>query len=251
MYFSGNDRHTPEGDWRTGLAIASSPLGPFYVQRSLKGNYLNGGTTVWHRRLWHVVEDNPGIRGELASSSDGIDWRHESFLPSFRHDGVIYHGADFFLEPSRSRLGVYMLLYSQSGGLGRSLGFASYAAGRWSDFHIVLGIGAVATIPWASADLGEPAAFYWAGKHYLLFVGLAKSGLKRSIGLARELPSGWSVCSDSPALVNGAPWGPSSSIDPSPLPIGHRLYVYYGATKADGLVADLGGAIGVRTFAER
>jgi hypothetical protein len=251
MYFSGNDRHTPQGDWRTGLAIASSPTGPFRVQRSVKGDYLNGGTTVWRGRLWHAVEVNPNIRGELASSRDGINWHHESFVPGFAHNGVTYHGADLFLEPDGSRLGVYMLIYPPSGGLGRSLAFASYADGRWSDFHIVLNISAVATLPWASADLGEPAAFHWAGGHYLLFVALRKGNLARSIGLARESASGWSVCGNSPIVANGVPWGPASSIDPSPLVEGNRLYLYYGATRVNGLVADLGGAIGLRVFAER
>lgn len=251
MYFSGNDRDNAQGNWRTGLAVASSPLGPFRVQRSLEGNYLNGGTTVWHGRLWHVVEDNPDDRGELASSSDGIHWRHESFLPGLKVAGVTYRGADFSLEPDGSRLGVYMLAVPPTGGIGRSLGLAFYAAGRWADFRIILSIKAVAGLPWASADLGEPAAYYVAGKHYLLFVGLDQANLVRSIGLARESATGWSVCDVGPALPNGAPWGPASSIDPSPVVEGNRLYIYYGATKQNGLVANLGGAIGVRSFVER
>jgi len=248
MFFSGNNQHTEEGNWRTGLAVASSPTGPFRVDSSLEGKYLNGGTTVWHGRLWHVVEDNPDYRGELASSLDGITWRHESFLPGLKYGGITYHGADFFLESEGSRLGVYMLLVPPTGGLGRSLGFASYSGGHWSDFHIILSIRAVARLAWASADLGEPAAFYWSGSHYLLFVGLNRTNRNRSIGLARESSTGWSVCDDRPALPNGVPWGPASSIDPSPLVVGNRLYVYYGATRINGLAADLGGAIGVRVF---
>jgi hypothetical protein len=256
MYFSGNNRHTSEGKWRTGLAIATSPTGPFRVQRDLEGNYLNGGTTVWQGRLWHVVEDNPiegiDIRSELASSSDGIHWRHESFLPSFTYAGVTYHGADFFLEPKGSRLSVYMLAVPSGGGVGRSLGFASYANGHWSDFHIVLSIHGAAALPWASADLGEPATFYVGSHHYLLFVGLAqKDRLTRSIGLARDSRTGWTACSDTPATPNGARWGPASSIDPSPLIVGNRLYLYYGATRTSGLAANLGGSVGVRVFAER
>jgi hypothetical protein len=254
MYFSGNDRHTAEGQWREGLAIAASPTGPFRVQKNLEGNYLNGGATVWHGRLWHVVEDNPvdttDIRSELASSNDGIHWRHESFLPGFSTAGVTYHGADFFLEPEGSHLGVYMLAVPPGGGISRSLGFASYAAGHWSQFHIILPISTVATMSWASADLGEPATFSFAGSHYLLFVGLAQDDLTRSIGLARETTAGWSVCDEMPALPNGARWGPASSIDPSPLINGNRLYLYYGATTTNGLAANLGGSIGVRVFSE-
>ncbi len=256
MYFSGNDRHTAQGEWRTGLAIATSPTGPFRVQGDLEGNYLNGGTTVWHGRLWHVVEDNPvegsKVRSELASSSDGIHWRHESFLPGFTFAGITYRGADFFLEPESSRLGVYMLAVPPGGGIGRSLGFASYADGHWSSSHIILSIHAVAPLPWTSADLGEPATFHVGDQHYLLFVGLAQKDKEtRSIGLARESATGWDVCSDAPATPNGARWGPASSIDPSPLIVGDHLYLYYGATRVNGLAANLGGSVGERVFAER
>ncbi len=254
MYFSGNDRHTAEGEWREGLAVAKSPAGPFRVQYGLKGDYLNGGTTAWQERLWHVVEDNPiegtDIRSELASSNDGVHWHRRAFLPSFTTQGVTYRGADFFLEPEGSRLGIYMLAVPPAGGIGRSIGFASYASGHWSPFHIILSIHTVAALPWASGDLGEPATFSVAGKYYLLFVGLAHNKLTRSIGLAHRTSTGWAVCNDAPATSNGARWGPASSIDPSPLVVGNRLYLYYGATQTAGLSANLGGSIGVRIFTE-
>jgi hypothetical protein len=254
MYFSGNDRHTAKGEWRTGLAIATSPTGPFRVQGDLEGNYLNGGTTVWQGHLWHVVEDNPvegtDVHSELSVSNNGIHWRHQSSLPGFTAKGITYRGADFFLEPEGSRLGVYMLAVPPAGGIGRSLAFASFSDGHWSGFHIVLNIKSAASLPWASADLGEPATFYAADKHYLLFVGLAQHTLTRSIGLARESTNGWVVCSNAPATPNGARWGPASSIDPSPLVVGNRLYLYYGATRTAGLAANLGGSIGVRIFFE-
>jgi hypothetical protein len=252
MYFSGNDLHAQGGNWRTGLATATSPTGPFRIQAAVKGQYLNGGTTVWRGRLWHVVEDNPvtgpDIRSELASSSDGVHWRRESFLPGFVHGGVTYHGADFFLEPKGSHLDVYMLAVPSGGGLGRSLGLASYTAGGWSSLHIILSIRSVAALPWASADLGEPAVFRTSSGHYLLFVGLARDKRTRSIGIARESAAGWSVCGDMPAIPNGARWGPASSIDPSPLVAGSRLYLYYGATRTSGLGANLGGSVGLRVF---
>ena len=93
-------------------------------------------------------------------------------------------------------------------------------------------------MPWASADLGEPATFSVAGSHHLLFVGLAEPSLTRSIGLASESTTGWTVCSDTPATPNGAHWGPASSIDPSPLIVGNRLYLYYGATRTNGFGAN-------------
>jgi hypothetical protein len=248
LYFSGNASPKPLGAWQTGLAVASSPTGPFHVVAGFRGNYLNGGTTVWDGRLWHLVEDNPAYRGELASSDNGITWRHESFLPRFAEAGVTYSGADFFVEPEGRRLGVYMLAVSRSGKIGRSLAFVSYADGHWSGFHIILSIKAVAHLPWARADLGEPAAYHGTGTHYLLFVGLKRIGLIRSIGLAKQTITGWRVCGDTPALSNKSTWGAASAVDPSPLVVGQRLYLYYGATKRNGLNADLGGAIVVRVF---
>lgn len=78
--------------------------------------------------------------------------------------------------------------------------------GLTSDFHIILLISAVASMPWASADLGEPATFSAASNHYLLLVGLAEPSLTRSIGLASESASSWTVCGDAPATPNGAHW---------------------------------------------
>ncbi len=254
MYFSGNNSHTAKGEWRTGLAIATSPTGPFRVQGDIEGNYLNGGTTVWQGHLWHVVEDNPvegtDVHSELSMSSDGIHWHHQASLPGFTTKGITYRGADFFLEPEGTRLGVYMLAVPPAGGIGRSLAFASFSDGHWSGFHIILNIKSVASLRWASADLGEPAPFYAGGEHYLLFVGLAQHELTRSLGLARESTAGWVVCSNNPATPNGARWGPASSIDPSPLIVDNRLYLYYGATRTAGLAANLGGSVGVRIFAQ-
>jgi hypothetical protein len=245
MYFSGNDQHTEQGNWRTGLAIASSPVGPFRVT-TLKGDYLNGGTTVWHGRLWHLVERNPDLRGELAVSRDGVHWAHVSYLPSFTSRGSKLLGADFFLEPQGGRLGAYMLMYPPSGGIGRSLGYTTYFGGRWAPLRLVLPISAVAADRWASADLGEPSAFSWGGRRYMLFVGLQLAGRRRTVGLAVRANGGFRVCGI--AFANNAPWGTASAIDPTPLVQGRRLYVYYGATRTNGLAADLGGAIGVREF---
>ncbi len=254
MYFSGNDQHIAKGNWRTGLAIATSPMGPFRVQNDLMGNYLNGGTAVWQGRLWHVVEDKPvegpDIQSELAWSTDGIHWHRKLLLPAFVTNGVAYRGADFFLEPEGSHLNLYMLAVPPSGGIGRSLAFTSYANGHWSDFHINLDISKVADLRWASADLGEPATFEVANKHYLLFVGLAENKLTRSIGLARKSGSDWQICTDVPATPNGSRWGAASSIDPTPLIVGKRLYLYYGATRTAGFPSNLGGSIVVRVFTE-
>jgi hypothetical protein len=247
MYFSGNNQPTANGNWRTGVAIARSPTGPFRIQATFQGNYLNGGTAVWRGQLWHAVELNPNFRGELASSSDGIHWRHESYVPAFTRRGRRYTGADFFLEADGKRLEVYMLAVPSTGGIGRSLAVASYSNGRWTKPRIILDVASFATISWARADLGEPAAFHAGGQHYLLFVGLSRD-LTRSIGLARQDNGAWVSCSSTRALPNDAPWGGASSIDPSPLVLRDRLYLYYGGTRTKGLAADLGGSIGVRVF---
>ena len=61
MYFSGNDRHTQEGNWREGFAIATSPTGPFVSSKTWKATIstvaprCGGALGMWleqsHRRL--------------------------------------------------------------------------------------------------------------------------------------------------------------------------------------------------------
>ena len=116
---------------------------------------------------------------------------------------------------------------------------------------IILPISAVASMPWASADLGEPATFSVAGNDYLLFVGLAEPSLIRSIGHASESATGWNCLQRFSRHPQRSTLGSCQSIDPSPLIVGDRLYLYYGATKTNGFGANLGGSVGVRVFAVR
>src|SRR3954447_12084002 len=58
MFFSGNNVRTFGGDWRTGVATARSPRGPFRVRPGLPGDFVNGGTAVFRRRFWQAAYRN-------------------------------------------------------------------------------------------------------------------------------------------------------------------------------------------------
>jgi hypothetical protein len=71
LFFSGNRDHSAAGIWRTGVATARSPLGPFRVRHGLEGRFLNGGTALWHGRFWQATESYD-YGAVLMSSADGL-----------------------------------------------------------------------------------------------------------------------------------------------------------------------------------
>lgn len=245
MFFSGNDVHTPAGDWRTGVATATRPGGPFRVRNWLRGNFLNGGTAVWRGRFWQAYSHNRR-GGELAVSSDARHWRRVSAIPDLSSRGWPV-SADYFVERRRAGLRVYMLVRSSPVGLNGSLASIDWRHGRWGRFRVLLSPGRQ---PWENADLGEPATIGLPDRRLLLYTATASADAIRSIGLAvRDTDGSWARCGTSPLIAPGAAWGPAISIDPSPLREGRRLYVYYGAGTGNSIASDLDGAIGVRVYA--
>ena len=55
LYFSGNDRRTDAGFWRTGVARSDSPTGRFRVDPGVRLRFLNGGTTRSGGRWYHAA----------------------------------------------------------------------------------------------------------------------------------------------------------------------------------------------------
>jgi hypothetical protein len=240
MFFSGNRVHTPQGDWRTAAAVSASATGPF-VPLTAPRPWFNGGTVVWRGRFWQAHERREG-GAELASSADGVHWRIRGRLPAF--GGASAH--DLSLEAAPDRLVAYMLLRPPGNGLFGTLGRAEWRDGRWSRVATIL---TPSALPWEGLDLGEPAPFRAAGRHYLLYTGTAPGSARRSIGLAREVaPGRWVRCSRRPFISAGASWARAVAIDPSPVVAGRCLYVYYGGGSGTSIASDLGGAIGVRTY---
>ena len=245
MFFSGNDVHTPAGDWRTGVATAARPGGPFYVRSWLRGNFLNGGTAVWRGRFWQAYSHNRR-GGELAVSKDARHWRRVSSIPHLASRGWPV-SADYFLERRRGGLRLYMLVRSATVGLHGSLASIDWRRGQWSHLRVLLSPGIQL---WENADLGEPASIRLPGRHLLLYTATASADATRSIGIAVRGAGGrWARCGSLPLISPGARWGPAVSIDPSPLRVGRRLFVYYGGGSGRSIASDLDGAIGVRVYA--
>jgi hypothetical protein len=175
---------------------------------------------------------------------DGIHWRLDGRLPTFRSRLGTMEAHDLALEPRADGLTAYMLLRSPTGGLIGTLARADWRHSRWGPLTLLL---APSAEPWENLDLGEPAPFRASGAHYLLYTGTAQDSARRSIGLAREVaPGRWLRCSHSPFIAPGAAWGRALAIDPSPLVVGNCFYVYYGGGTGTSIASDLGGAIGVR-----
>jgi hypothetical protein len=245
MYFSGNDLHTGHGQWHTGLAVASSPLGPFRVLPHVRLPYLNGGTVAWRGRLWQAtMRTQDWGQSVLRVSGDGVRWRTVLALP--RVSGPFRLLASPSLAVINGRLRVWMLARYRPG-LNSVLVTFDLRGSRWVRRRLHLRPGRFA---WSQADLGEPSLFRWQGHYGLLYVGMAATTYARAVGLAVPSRAGkWRACGPGPLIgASESPWGGGVSIDPAALPIGRRLYVYYGAGPGLSVAADLGGGIGVRVY---
>jgi hypothetical protein len=250
MYFSGNS--VPSADrprWKTGLAVATHPMGPFRLDSRFRGAYLNGGTAIWRGRLWHLVEHGPASANELAVSTDGRRWRHVAWLPSFRLGRTAVVGSDFYLAVERGELAAYMFLVRpKPTSSAFTIGRVRFDGRRWNSFAPVL---RHQPSRWYEAyDLGEPAVFRSSRGLAMLYVGTAADGV-RSISMAVLRNGKWIRCANNPLISPGSGWARTIAIDPSVLRAGATTYVYYGGAPTKGLGSDLGGAIGVARYRGR
>ena len=250
MYFSGNSvPSATQPKWATGLAVASHPMGPFRVDARFRGHYLNGGTTLWRERLWHLVEVIPGTVNELANSVDGRTWHHVAWLPTFISDGTKVAGADFSLFVERGELVASMfLVHTQPPGSAFSLGRVRFDGRRWHDFETVLRRDA--SLPYEAYDVGEPEVFDNAADETAMLYGATAADKVRSIAMAVLQHGRWVRCGNNPVIRAGASWARTIAIDPSVLRIGSVNYVYYGGASSTGFTSNLGGAIGVARFVD-
>lgn len=249
MYFSGNSLpSTIRPRWVTGLAVASRPMGPFRVDARFRGSYLNGGTTLWHGRLWHLVEVQPGAINELADSINGRTWYHIAWLPAFASGAEKLTGADFSLRVERGELVASMfLVHTRPLGSAFALGQAHFDGRHWHGFKTVLR--REASLRYEGYDIGEPYVFETAGSETAMLYAATATSNVRSIAMALLRQGRWVRCANNPVIRGGAPWAHTIAIDPSVLRVGANTYVYYGGAPTAGLGSDLDGAIGVARFA--
>jgi hypothetical protein len=237
MYFSGNDWPTQAGRWSTGLAVANSPLGPFRVTR-FHANYLNGGTTIWRGRLWHLYYYQNG-GDELATSKDGFHWKHVAWLPLVRYHGPVV-GADFSLFAGHGHLIIYMYLVRDTGITAYALGRVKFNGHRFYGFKAILAV----QPPY---NVGEPDVFLYHGRRTMAYV-IGSANNQRSIRFATLGSKGWRPCSSPTIKPGSSSWAPDTAIDPSVLQQNTTTYIYYGGGVNYSLGADLHGAIGVAVF---
>jgi hypothetical protein len=240
MFFSGNPVQSANGDWRTGVAIAKRPLGPFRVDRRLKGRFLNGGTTVSGGRLLQATSALDRKLPALLTSRDGVNWRRFGAFP----EGSGWHTgqADFFLDQRQDWLDAYFLARPAGAQFYGSIAKARYRNGRWYGFNRI-----IAPSP-KLIDLGEPAVFRAGGSTYLLYVGLKPTGGPRNIYLAKQEGHKWVSCGSQPFIAAKRSWYEQNAIDPTPLVRGNRLYVYFGGGVVPSIGAGMNGTIGVRIY---
>jgi hypothetical protein len=243
LYFSGNATATQGGGWRTGVAVARHPLGPYRVNRHMKAPFLNGGTALQAGRLYQAATSIASGVGELFTSRNGLDWRRIAHVPNGAPDS--WDRWRFDLSLASRGGGLELLFAGRAGSIGAELGGTRLVDGRWGRPRRILSRRPGA---WDGLDLGEPVEFR-AGRRYLLYSGLGTAGAPRNIGLAyRQRDGQWRRCGADPFIASGGPGYRKNAIDPEPLVVGNRLYVYFGGGRVPSLGADMNGVIVARAY---
>jgi hypothetical protein len=243
LFFSGNSSETNAGDWRTGVAVAGRPEGPYRIDRRFRARFYNGGTALLGRRLVHAA-NVPGRREPvLYTSLSGRRWREVSAMPVSDAPSWRFWQSDLYLRPRGAGVDAYFA--GRPGPSGADLGSVHYEKGRWGNFTRALQRDRQG---WDAEDLGEPAVFRAGGTMYMLYGGFTFPGDRRHIGLARWTPNGWVRCGDQPLIAAGGRYSRMNAIDPEPLVIGKRLYVYLGGGQRSSLGGNMGGVILLKTY---
>jgi hypothetical protein len=241
MFFSGNDRpDLHEGHWRTGLAIARRPMGPFYITHRAFP-FLNGGT-IWDGQHFYQAasETQDQWRGAIYRSRTAERWTRLVSVPT--SPGWSALRTDFYLQRRRYGLGVYFA--GRRGFVGADIGVTTLRASIWSPARIVL---RRRPGSWEGFDLGEPAVFRARSQRYLLYAGMARDGGPRRVGLAHWEGSRWQRCGR--PFIRLSRHYPQNAIDPEPLVEDGRLYVYFGGGERASAFGAMNGTIWVRAYA--
>ena len=242
LFFSGNSVRHDAGVWQTGLATSRSPGGPYSVEQRVSANFYNGGTATVAGRLIHGANVNGRREPFLFTSRNGRRWRVIGRMPTPTGPSWRFLQSDLYLR-ARGR-GVDVYFAGRPAAEGADLGVARYVSGRWRNVSIILKRD---LRRWDGADLGEPAVFGVGGRRYMLYVGMAERTLQAG-RLAYQAGRRWLPCSDRPLIPIGGQFAPKNAIDPEPLVVGDRLFLFYGAGRTDSQGGNMNGRIVVRTY---
>jgi hypothetical protein len=243
LLFSGNSARTEAGSWHTGLAVSRRPDGPFRVKRGVREDFLNGGTALYRGRLLHGATVPARREPVLFASRQGEDWREVESMPAGKPSSWRFFQTDLSLYPRRGGVEVYYA--GRIGTTGADIGVAWWSGGDWRGFRRVLTRKAGS---WDGLDLGEPTVFTIGKREYMLYAGLGQSGAPRSVGLARREGDRWIRCGTSPFISAGRGWYRGNAIDPEPLVVKDRLFVYFGGGLGSSLGGNMRGSIGLRVY---
>jgi hypothetical protein len=243
MFFSGNSEQSERGDWRTGVAVSRSPLGPFGVFQGMAAPFLNGGTRVFGNTLAQVATPSDFSQPVMYRSRNLRSWRASAPMPAPRLGTWNALQSDPYYDPSGR---VYFA--GRPGPSGADIGSRSYLGnGRWGKARLELRRGTPGA--WDGLDLGEPAIVRVRGQAYMLYAAQSVAGGPRQVGLASLTSNGWRRIGPSPLIRSGgAAWHSQNAIDPSPLVVGEKLYIYFGGGKTTSQGGNMNGTIGVRIY---
>jgi hypothetical protein len=217
-----------------GWPIASRPEGPFRVQRGIRLPFLNGGTAWDGRRFYQAATSSSGAF--LYRSDDGRRWSPLAPIPEPGTPAWDLWRSDFSLVRRPHGLDLYYA--GRPGPSGADLGLLRYRRGRFRDAGRILERR-------DELDLGEPALFRVSGRTYMLYGSLPREGAPRQIEFALVTAHGLERCG---SLVRPSRRYPGNAIDPEPLVIGDRLYLYFGGGERPSLGGNMRGTVWLRVY---
>ena len=219
------------------MAVSRSPLGPFRVLRR-NWEFVNGGTLVRGGRLWQAATTPSGPA--LMRSETGLRWQTVAPVPRFPDWRAVV--SDFSLRAWGDGIQAYFA--GRAGPTGADIGTVSFRDGRWRDWQLLLGREAVIG---DGSDLGEPVVFRYGGRTLMVY-GRMRADYVRELALAYRRQGVWQKCPRPFFTAPATGWYRRNVIDPEPLVMGDRLYLYFGGGIASSLGGDMDGRIGVRVY---
>ncbi len=202
------------------------------------GDFYNGGTARWRGELWHGATDRDG-NPLLLRSQTGLTWEKAGRIPE--EPGWRAITSDLYLRPVGEQLRIYFA--GRPGLAGADIGSALFSDRGWNGFRVIL-----ARMPgWDSLDLGEPAVFSMAKRRLMFYAGVGHSDRPRHIGLAYKKGDAWLRC-PGPFIAAGGSTYPKNAIDPEPLMVGDRLYLFFGGGNRPSLGGNMAGRVLLRVY---
>lgn len=253
--YSGYDGAT----WRTGIAVSldgiiwtkqGKVLAP--DRNTWEGDYIaaNGTALQVAGELFYWYQGNRTPRIGLARSQDAIAWKkHPSPVldPGPRGSWDERGVADPYVIRAEDRY--YMYYLGQDRAQRQRLGVARSTDGvHWekSLANPLMDLGGPGAFD--EIGLGEPAVWQWNGSYWMLYTGRDRAENRR-LGLARSQDGvHWTRVTDGPVFAGETAWDSKVVCDPTVLPDGDSVRVWFGGGDMPQPAENLHGQIGLATL---